>query len=175
MLKFVFRCMLLLMLSGVMLAPRAQAQAAIYGEFSGEELTNLVGTNYAFGATTGVLVDVSTLHRIVVTADIQGRFMNDSVEKLDGVVLGPRFELPIKRGKLTPYGEFMIGFLRYNKASMQISTTDSTFQINGGVAKQMSPHWDAVLEYSYAQYFALGGAYNPKTFSVGAIYHFTKR
>jgi len=56
-----------------------------------------------------------------------------------------------------------------------VPTTDSQIQINGGLAKRVSPRWDISVDYSYSQYYALGGQYNPKTFSVGAIYHFVKR
>jgi opacity protein-like surface antigen len=44
-----------------------------------------------------------------------------------------------------------------------------------GVAKQVSSRWDISVDYSYSQYYALGGEYNPKTFSVGAVFHFVKR
>ena len=174
MLKSVVHGMSLLLLAGLALAPRAQAQAAIYGEFSGTVLTNLVGTNYAFGGTTGVLVDVAALHHIVISGDVQGRFLHDSTENFDSVTIGPRLEIPL-RGGIVPYGEFMIGFARYNNNGLRVSTTDSTIQLNSGIAKRVSPHWDGVLEYSYSQYYALGGQFNPKTFSIGAIYHLSKR
>jgi opacity protein-like surface antigen len=175
MLKPVVQGISLLLLAALTLAPRAKAQAAIYGEFSGTAFTNLAGTNYAFGGTTGVLADVGTLfHRVTVTGDVQGRFLHDSSENFDSVTIGPRLEVPLKRG-LVPYGEFMIGFARYNNNGLGISTTDSTIQLNGGVAKHLSPHWDGVLEYSYSQFEGLGGQFNPKSVSIGAIYHFTKR
>ena len=67
----------------------------------------------------------------------------------------------------------MVGFARYND-SHGLSTTDNTWQANGGATKWLSPRWDAVLDYSYAQYGVNNGEYNPKTISIGAVYHFVK-
>jgi opacity protein-like surface antigen len=72
-----------------------------------------------------------------------------------------------------------VGFARYNNTIYTYqpmgATTDGQIQINGGVAKQVSPRWDVSVDYSYSQFYALGGEYNPKTFGVGLIYHFVKR
>jgi len=176
MLKSIVTCVSLLLLAGAAVAPQAVAQVAVYGEFSGTDLTNLAGTDDAFGGTVGVVVDGANLGRhFILATNFQARFVDDSVESLNSGSVGARFEVPMRKGRLIPYGEFMLGFARYNKASAQISTTDFMIQFNGGVAKQVSPHWDAVVEFSYAQYYALGGQFNPKTVSIGAMYRFTKR
>jgi outer membrane autotransporter protein len=152
----------------------ARAQASVYGEFSVSDLTNLAGTGILYGATTGVLYDGFKMHnRIIVAADIQGRFVHKSGENLNGVTIGPRFEVPIAHG-FAPYGEFTVGFARYNDPN-NTASTDATLQLNAGLAKQVSSHLDVAGDYSYAQYYGLGGEYNPKTFSVGLIYHFVKR
>jgi hypothetical protein len=164
----------LLLLVGVIAPGAAHAQASIYGEFSASELKNPSTTNILYGATTGLLYDGAKIHnRVIVAADIQGRFLHKSGENLNGITIGPRFEIPLAHG-FAPYGEFMIGFARYNDPNNSASS-DATMQLNSGLAKQMSPHVDLVGEYSYAQYYGLGGAYNPKTFSVGIIYHLVKR
>ncbi len=159
----------------------AQGQASVYGEFSSSILSDLSDSRVLYGATTGVLYQGPTLfHRIVVDADIQGRFVTGSNESLNGVTVGPRFSIPMRHG-LAPYAEFMVGFARYkstgsNPNEQALSgTTDSTIQVNGGLTKRLTAHLDAVMDYSYAQYYALGGLYNPKTASGGLIYHFTKR
>jgi hypothetical protein len=56
-----------------------------------------------------------------------------------------------------------------------LGAADQTFQVNGGAARQLSPRLDAVLDYSYAQFGYYAGQFNPKTFSIGAVYHFVKR
>lgn len=171
----------LLVLAGALTPRAAKAQAEIYGEFSVSDMTNLVHTFTPMGATVGLLVDGPTLfHKIVVSADVQGRFVESSGMKLNGATAGPRFSLVTKKHGITYYGEFMVGFARlYSDGSggtlFTGSTTDSEIQLNAGLAKQVAPHWDVSAEYSYAQYYALGGQFNPKTFSVGAVYHFVKR
>jgi hypothetical protein len=164
----------LLLLAGV-LAPRdAHAQAAFYGEFSLSDFTNLNSTNYLPGATVGFLYDGTKIYgKVIVSADIQGRFVSKNGQSLNGITIGPRFTVPVRHG-FDPYGEFTVGFARYHDPT-NAASTDATMQINAGLAKQVSSHFDGVVDYSYAQYFGLGGQYNPKTFSIGAIYHLTKR
>lgn len=166
----------LLVLAGVIAPQAARAQASVYGEFSISDLHNLVSTDLLYGVTTGVLIDGPTLfHRVVLAGDLQGRFVGKSGESLDGLSIGPRFKFPLKRLAVTPYGEFMVGFARYNNPNNGGATSDSTIQVNMGAMKQLSPRWDAVAEYSYSQYYALGGEYNPKTYSIGGVFHFIKR
>jgi opacity protein-like surface antigen len=169
--------LLLLVVAGI--APRkAEGQAEVYGQFSVTDLTNLTSTDLLYGATTGLVIDGPTWHHMVICADIQGRFVRKSGEELNGAAAGPRFSFPLKKHGLTPYGEFLVGFARYNTTiypAQNGATTDSQIQINVGVAKQVSSRWDISVDYSYSQYYALGGEYNPKTFSVGAVFHFVKR
>lgn len=170
----------LLVLAMPFVAGRAHAQGAVYGEFSVQQLTNLVATDHPIGATAGVLVDGPKLYgKILLQGNAQGRFVRDSHESLNGVVIGPRLGLSPKAFGLAPYGEFLIGFARLHSDGVNThlpgNTTDAMMEFNGGVTKKMSPHWDGTADFSYAQYYALGGQYNPKTFSVGAVYHFEKR
>ncbi|HZL26331.1 MAG TPA: outer membrane beta-barrel protein [Acidobacteriaceae bacterium] len=168
--------LVLLLVVGLAAPAVSHAQVAAYGEFSVSDLHNLVSQDFLLGATTGVLVDGPHIFRaLLVSADIQGRFVRKSGESLNGVTVGPRFSLSPKFGGLAPYAEFMVGFARYNNPNNGGPTTDSTIQVNGGVTKRVSPRWDVAAEYSYSQYYALGGQYNPKTYSIGAVYHFTKR
>jgi len=169
---------LLLLLAAGLAPKKAEAQVEVYGQFSVSDLTNLNGTNLLYGGTTGLIVDGPTWHRMVIAADIQGRFVRKSGESLNGAAAGPRFSFPLKKHGLTPYGEFLVGFARYNNTYFpgQIgATTDGQIQVNAGLAKKVSSRWDISADYSYSQYYALGGQYNPKTFGVGAIFHFVKR
>jgi len=154
-------------------SPRAsQAQVSLYGDFSATYLHNLVSSSTLYGATTGILVDGPSIKRMLISADLQGRFVAGSGKSLNGLTVGPRFSFPTHN--FTPFAELLVGFARIDNGAGPKST-DSTFQINGGIAKRLTPRLDAVVDYSYAQYFYGGGQYNPKTFSIGAIYHFTKR
>lgn len=157
----------------------AYGQANLYVQFSESKMANLISTQYLPGTTVGVMLEGATiLHHVLISADIQGRFVDSSSLKLNGTVAGPRFSVPMKHG-VAPYGEFMVGFARLYSSmpstNFNGSTTDSEIQINAGLAKRISSHWDATVDYSYAQYYGLGGMYNPKTFSIGTIFHFQKR
>jgi hypothetical protein len=164
----------LLLLAGVMAPGAARAQVAFYGEFSVSDFASNTGTSYLPGVTAGFMYDGAKIYnRVTVAADLQGRFVRVKGQSLNGITIGPRFEIPLRRG-FSPYGELMVGFARYDSNTTGASS-DATLQVNAGLAKQFSPHLDGVVEYSYAQYYGLSGAYNPKTFSIGAIYHLTKR
>lgn len=168
----------LLLLAGVIAPRTASAQAEVYGEFSVGDYTNLVETDLLYGGTVGVLAGNLELGKhIVLQGDVQGRFLGKSGYKYDGVTVGPRFEFPMKRHGLTPYGEFLVGYARFNGPYLGVTSasTDGTMEVNGGVTKRLSPRLDAVLDYSYAQYYGNGGEYNPKTFNIGVVYHFVKR
>jgi hypothetical protein len=169
---------LLLLVAG-MAPQKANAQAEVYGQFSVMSLNNGINADLLYGVTGGLIVDGPTWHHMVISADIQGRSVRKSGESLNGAAAGPRFSFPLKKHGLTPYGEFLVGFARYNNAIYTYqpmgATTDGQIQINMGVAKKVSPRWDISVDYSYSQYYALGGEYNPKTFSAGMIYHFVKR
>jgi hypothetical protein len=170
--------MVLLLLVGVAVPAASHAQVSAYGEVSAAKYFALspATQDYLYGATTGVLIDGPHLgHRVLLTADIQGRFVGGgNGKRSDSVSVGPRFWFPLHHGRISPFAEFLVGFSRFNNG-LGTSSTDSMIQINGGVAKQLTPRLDAVADYSYAQFYYGGGAYNPKTFSLGVIYHFTKR
>jgi hypothetical protein len=166
--------LVLLLLAGVLAPSQARAQASVYGEFSVSDFTSPSSTNYLPGATVGFLYDGAKIYgKVIVSADIQGRFVSIKGQDLNGITIGPRFTVPVRHG-FAPYGEFTVGFARYDSNTTGAST-DSTLQVNAGLAKQLAAHLDGVVEYSYSQYYGLGGAYNPKTYSIGAIYHFNKR
>jgi len=165
---------IVLLLTSLAMPRASHAQVSAYGEFSIADLHNAFTTDLLYGATTGVLIDGPTFHHVVLSGDIQGRFVRKSGESLNGVTVGPRFSVPMKHG-LVPYAEFMVGFDRYNDPTNQGVTTDSTFQVNAGIGKRISPRFDLVADYSYSQFYALDGEFNPKTFSIGTIFHFIKR
>jgi outer membrane autotransporter protein len=163
----------------VALVPHAaHAQAGVYGEFSVAKMQNLQRDNLLYGVTTGLVVDGAKFGHFQFAGDLQGRFEHKSQLSFNGVTVGPRVYLFGGHG-FRPYAEFMVGFARINSVQDDpdnpTPSTDATIQINGGVAKRLNAHWDLAADYSYSQYYAFGGEYNPKTFSVGAVYYFSKR
>jgi hypothetical protein len=172
------RWVVLLVLAPV-LAGAAQAQTAVYGEFSAGLFNDPTASRTLYGGTAGILFGKDHKH-LRLDADVQGRFVTGSNEKLLSGAVGPRVSVALPHG-FSPYGEFLVGFGRFTSTSSDPNeaapsgTTDAILEFNGGLTKTLSPHFDAVVDYSYAQYYALGGIYNPKTIGIGAVYHFTKR
>lgn len=174
------RGLAVILLAGIALGSGcAQAQqAAVYGNFSASKMQNLLTDNVLYGGSAGVLLDREgrTYKHFQLGGDIEGRFLHASNFDFDAAVLGPRIYVPIHH--VRPYGEFMAGFARINHAGdppAAPSSTDFTIELNGGVMKKITPHIDVDAEYSYQQFYAFGGEYNPKTFSVGVAYYFEKR
>lgn len=168
--------LLFLLLTAGALPAALHAQVSAYGEFSA---TRAYGPSadqnaYLYGVTTGVVIDGPRKGPVLLSADIQGRFVEGSGRNFNGVTVGPRVSFPMHHGRLTPFAEFMVGFARW-KSPTQTASTDSTIQINGGVAKAVNARWDIVADYSYSQFYGYGGEYNPKTVSLGLVYHFVKR
>jgi len=152
------------------------AQTAVYAEFSASNLQGGPEGDYLYGGQAGVLLDGPKLfHHVLLQADIQGRFVQVSGEALNSVQVGPRVSLEPKHVfGLVPFAEFNVGFGRYNDGSNH-STTDGLFATQGGLTKRITPHIDALVDYSYAFYGYNYGIYQPQSYSAGVMYHFKKR
>jgi hypothetical protein len=153
-------------------AKPAAAQISAYGELTGAQLTNLVGTSVLFGPTVGVTDTLVRRIHVEAGIDLRGSFLGAS-KRLDGVAGGPVLSFWV-RG-IRPYAEFLVGYAHSNGGLSTPYSGASSAQIEliGGVDKQLNRHlyW-RVFEYSYEQYYALGGEFNPKNFSTGLVYRF---
>jgi len=169
-----------LLLLAVFAAPRASsAQVSVYGEVTASDLNDgTTGVNFLYGGTGGVLVDGPTIFkRMVLSADVKGRYIDKSGERLVSLLVGPRIAYPIKKFGLSPYAEFAVGFARYRSGTTAgpANSTDNQWQVEGGLAKRLSPRFDVVADYGYSQFGVNNGEYNPKNISAGVIFHFVKR
>jgi hypothetical protein len=145
-------------------------------------------TDFLYGGTAGILVDVGTgwHDRMTLSADFQGNFVYSNThpgssgagysqgETYDAITIGPRLSFAPTLFKLAPYVQGNFGFAR-NHDPLNHSATDNVFGEQGGVVRRLTPRLDAVLDYSYARFGYNSGYYTPQTFSLGAIYHFAKR
>jgi hypothetical protein len=155
----------------------ASAQISAYANFSASKLTGLVpaggpATTVLYGPTIGLTGRVAGSGHLRLYGDLRGGFYGGSV-RLDEVSLGPKVGLDFK--KYETYGEFMLGFARYNNGqnALASSSTDAQIELNFGIDRRVTKRFDwRVFEYSYEQYYGQGGNYNPKTFSTGVVYHF---
>jgi len=166
----------------------AQAQVALYGEATADYLNSGPYTDFLEGGTAGVLVDLTKgwHNRITLAADVQGNFVYDNSqpdsasafytkgEMYDAITVGPRLSLTPHFLKLSPYVQGNLGFARYHDPNTR-STSDTLFGAQAGVTWQLTPRFDAVVDYSYSYFGFNSGFYHPQTFSLGVLYHFAKR
>ena len=169
---------MLLIIVGFAMPSTSKAQVSVYAEGTASNLPNGPAGDYLYGGTLGVTYDGPTLMKhVLLSADIQTRYVDKDGERLIGALLGPRFSFPLKKIRVTPSGEFLVGFARYRDTTLPgaLNTTDNEWQTGGGVAKEMTPHLDALVHVDYARYGAEDGKYNPISYSAGVAWHFVKR
>ena len=156
-------------------AATAHGQVSVYADLSASKLTNLANTYVLVGPTVGVsfnLLDALHLH---LGGDLRSSFLGGS-QRLDSFVAGPKASFHY-RG-FDPYAEFLVGFGRYNDGlgHNNSGTSDGLLEVNAGFDRKIAQQFDLrIFEFGYAQYYALGGQFNPKTFSTGVVYHIGKR
>lgn len=168
---------LLLLAAGFVVAQPAFSQVSVYVDLSASKLTGgtpqyTVATDVLYGPTVGITKSFVGGHHMSLGGDIRGTFVGGAGKRLDGLVVGPRFALAVK--KFSPYIEGMVGFARYNDGlnTKTSSTTDAQIQVNSGIDYKLSKSFDwRAFEYGYSQFYGNSGNYNPKTFSTGVVYH----
>jgi hypothetical protein len=155
-------------------ATPAQAQVSVYADFAAAKLTNLTNTYLLYGPTIGLTATLVPLSHVDIGADLRGSFLGGN-RRLDGIAVGPRFSTTVKG--LKPYAEVLVGFARYNDGlgASTSATSDAQLDVIVGIDKHIRHRIDwRIVEYSYEQFYALGGQFNPKNFSTGLVYHFAK-
>jgi Outer membrane protein beta-barrel domain len=179
---------LMVLAVGMLVPAKAmRAQVAIYGEGTADFLNNGPYTDFLYGGTGGVLVDLgSWRNRITLSGDLQGDFVfdenpplkytggNSPGESYLAVTVGPRVTFTPHFFKLAPYIQANAGFARYGDPLVH-SATDSVIAGQAGVMRRISPRLDGVLDYSYTYYGYNAGYYSPQAFRIGVVYHFAKR
>ena len=72
------------------------------------------GGDYLYGGTLGLLYEGPHVFKgVYLSADVQARYVTRNGERLVGAAVGPRISLAIRKLRLDPYGEFLVGFARY--------------------------------------------------------------
>jgi outer membrane protein with beta-barrel domain len=161
-----------------MLPTAVHAQTSVYLDYGATMMNTDQQTipRQLFGPIGGLEVNLRSTHHVDLGADFRGSYLQESganAASMTAFVLGPRLATHYKRVK--PYGEFMMGFARYNNNNPAIpnATTDSEVELNAGVDYAIKKHFDwRVFEYSWAKYLADSGEFNPRTYSTGVVFHF---
>jgi hypothetical protein len=173
-------CVLFALLLFAVSFPAAQAQTALYGQFSASRFnTNLkVNTtnvnDWGYGGGFGLYSDFMKAPFAKVGGDIRVQFVRPaSNTTLTSVLLGPRIVIHPKVVPLNPYAEFLFGAGHFSYGNNAPSTTQFDWRVLGGVDKTLLPHLDwRVIEISYGQLNTYSGKLSPVTFSTGVVLRF---
>ena len=166
--------MALLLAAALGIVRAASGQVSVYADLSASKLTSPSSTSVLFGPTVGVSAVFAEPGRFHLAGDLRASFVGGG-QRLDGIGIGPKVSVTVKRfARYEPYAELLVGFARYNDGpgSPFKTSTDGELQVNAGVDRAVRGNFDwRVFEFGYAQYYGLGGVFNPKTFSTGVVYH----
>ena len=160
------------------LAAVAQAQTAIYGEFTGAKVSSSSAA-WMYGPTLGLYHD--SRHGLVATGfDVRGTFAGrgdthgmGSSQTLDTLLGGVRLAITPRVLPIKPYGEVLggLGHLKTGQGSTRTSSTKFAYQFVGGIDFTMLPRVDwRVVEFSYGRLAGLNDSFAPKTLSTGIVF-----
>lgn len=157
---------------------KAEAQTAIYGEFTAGKIS-AANTSWMVGPTVGLYHD-NGLGLVAYGYDVRGSFLrrgdtngansNESLTTLEG---GVRFAVTPHVLPVKPYVEALGGYggLTTGQGSARTSASHFTYQFLGGVDFTFFPRLDwRVVEFSYGGLSGLGSSYDPKTLSTGLVF-----
>jgi hypothetical protein len=160
----------------------ARAQFGVYGEFNGA----IDGSSYQdptsmYGATVGGYFNLLRVGPLVPGLDVRGTFLTGSAccgnsFHINSFLAGPRLAFRLKKGRVKPYAEFLVGVgfagNSYNSFSTQ---TGFAYQPTGGVDVALIPRLDwRLIEVSYQRGPGDNGITNAQTgiLSTGIVFHF---
>jgi hypothetical protein len=162
-------CALFVLLLFALSIPAAQAQTALYGQFSASHF-NLPNTNdWGYGGGFGLYSDFAKVPFGKVGGDIRVQYVRPaSNTTLTSTLLGPRLAVHPHGLDLTPYAEFLFGAGHFSYGNNAPSTTQFDWRAIGGVDKKLLPRLDwRVIEVSYGQLNTYSGHLRPVTLSTG--------
>jgi hypothetical protein len=173
--KFFRFCFLWMMTLG--LAGAAQAQTAVYGEFTAAK--SAPNASWMYGPTIGLYHDSG--HGLFATGlDIRGTFAgrgdtngSGSSQTLDTLEGGVRLAVTPHVLPIKPYAEVLggLGHLKTGQGSARTSSTKFAYQFLGGLDFTFFPRVDwRVVEFSYGRLAGLGDSFAPKTLSTGLVF-----
>jgi len=176
--RSVQRAALALFAFAVMCAVPARAQVGVYVNYTATQISDrtINTTRTLYGPTAGLTYDAFDMGPISFAADFRGSYGIQSGANgasLATIQFGPRLGFKVKR--LRPYGEFLIGFARYNDGYNKTNskTTDAQYTLGAGVDWGLTKHvsW-RVIDYDWSKNMANSGELNPRAYSTGIVFRF---
>jgi hypothetical protein len=169
-------CVLFALLLFAVSFPPAQAQTAVYGQFSASHFNSLpnVTNEWGYGGGFGLYSDFQKVPFARVGGDIRFQFTRPaSNTTLYSTLLGPRISIHPKVVPLNPYAEFLFGAGHFSYGNNAPSTTQFDWRVIGGLDKTVLPHLDwRVIEVSYGDIHTYSGHLTPVTLSTGIVLRF---
>lgn len=176
------RVLLMLAFFVALLCPqRAHAQFGVYGEFNGA----IDGSSYQdptsmYGATVGGYFNFLRLGPLVPGLDARGTFLTGSEccggsFHINSFLAGPRLTFRLKKGRIKPYAEFLVGVGSAAASNGESTSTGFAYQPTGGVDVALIPRFDwRVIEASYQRGPGDNFVSNAQTgiLSTGIVFHF---
>ncbi|WP_263366977.1 hypothetical protein [Edaphobacter bradus] len=144
---------------------RTEAQTAIYGGFSGANITS-GPTSSAYGGMVGLYAQSG--HYAYFGGDFRGTFLSRNGFNYFTGALGPRLAFKPPVLPLRPYIEGLVGVASYNGGGNSSSSNHLNYQAVVGADWTLVPHIDwRVLEYAYSG--TNGGPLRANIFSTGLV------
>ncbi|HZC43556.1 MAG TPA: hypothetical protein VE195_05230 [Acidobacteriaceae bacterium] len=160
----------------------AVAQFGVYGEFNGA--IDVSGFNFPtnmYGATVGSYFDLFRVGPFVPGLDARGTFLQGSAccsnnFHINSFLIGPRLTFRLSKGRVKPYGEFLVGLASAGKSnSDSLSQLELAYQPTGGVDVALLRLLDwRLIEVSYEVGTGAPFISNTQTgiLSTGLAFHF---
>jgi hypothetical protein len=154
--------------------PAAQAQTAIYGQFSASHYNLPITDEWGYGGGFGIYSDFYKVPFGKVGGDLRFQFSRPASNiTLFSTLVGPRISMHPHVVPLNPYAEFLFGAGHFTYGNNSPSTTQFDWRAIGGVDKTLVPHLDwRVIEVSYGQLNTYSGRLRPITLSTGIVLRF---
>ncbi len=160
----------------------ARAQFGVYGEFNGA----IDGSSYQdpssmYGATVGGYFNLLRVGPLLPGLDARGTFLTGSAccggsFHINSFLLGPRLTLRLRKGRIKPYAEFLLGVGSAGESFSGFSTyTGFAYQPTAGVDVALIPRLDwRVIEVSYQRGPGANLISDAQTgiLSTGIVFHF---
>ena len=160
----------------------AHAQFGVYGEFNGA----IDGSSYQdptsmYGATVGGYFNLLRVGPLVPGFDVRGTFLSGSAccgnnFHINSFLAGPRLTVRVKKGRIKPYAEFLVGVGSAGDSyNSSFTNTGFAYQPTGGVDVALIPRFDwRLIEVSYQRGPGDNGVSNAQTgiLSTGIVFHF---
>jgi hypothetical protein len=159
-----------ILIVGALTIQPAYSQIGVYTDMSATKLVLPAGTNILYGPTIGLYAALGNRYHVTLSGDVRAGFYGDS-QHFDSVAVGPRVSTSVKR--FAPYGEFMLGFARYNDGLGTPSSayTNSEIQLNAGVDRRMTKRFDwRVFDFGYTRFQTVSAQFHPTTYSTGIVF-----